>query len=121
MFGNLLNIAAGVIPQQEVYWRRFLSRTQDAEGNWVNTYAGPELVTGSFQPVSSESAKEKGFDITKTYMILYTSHDVQKLQRGTSPDQILYMGDTYDVMDYKGDDWYAQDGWRAVYVVKVSI
>lgn len=117
MFGNLLNIAASVIPQQVVVWRRFVNRTQDARGRWINEYAEPENVIGSFQPVDARTAKELGFDLSRSYATLHTSHDLQDVQRGTAPDQIIFDGEAYDVVGET--DWYAQDGWKHVYCVKV--
>lgn len=118
MFGNLLNVAASVIPQQTVQWTRWVSREQDARGRWVDTYAEPVDVTGSFQAVEARTAKEMGFDTDKKYASLHTSHDMRDAQRGTAPDRITYGGETYDLV---GDnDWFAQDGWKQLYMVRVT-
>src|SRR5699024_11231862 len=61
---------------------RFLSRSQDDRGRWVNVYADPEPVRGSFQPLDESDVKERGFDISRSYAALYTSHDMQNVQRG---------------------------------------
>src|SRR5690625_5020294 len=118
MFGNLLNIAASAIPQQTVSWERFLSRSQDDRGRWVNIYADPEPVRGSFQPLDESDAKERGFDISRSYAALYTSHDMQNVQRGEAPDRVTYNGELYDVVGET--DWYTQDGWKRVYCVKAE-
>lgn len=118
MFGNLLKIAATAIPQQTVAWARFLSREQDDRGRWINVYALPEAVRGSFQPVEARTVKEMGFDTTKVYATLYTAHDMQDVQRGTSPDKIEFNGEEYDIVGTT--DWYDQDGWKSVYCVKVD-
>lgn len=118
MFGNLLNAAASVIPQQTVIWERFISRVQDERGRWINTYAEPEPVTGSFQSMDAAAVKARGFDESKTYKTLYTSHNMQNVQRGTSPDRISYGGEWFEIV---GDtDWYEQDGWKRIYCVKVE-
>lgn len=120
MFGNLLNIAASVIPQQEVQWVRFESRVQNARGEWVNTYADPVPVIGSFQAMDARTVKEMGFDVSRAYRVLYTSHDMHQVQRGTSPDRILYSGDTYDIVGEPGD-WMDEDGWKSVHCVRVNL
>lgn len=118
MFGNLLKMASSVIPQQSVQWVRFLSRTQDDRGRWVNTYAAPQTIRGSWQAVDDRTVKELGFDTSKQYCMLYTSHPVSDVNRGEAPDRIMYNGQTYDVVGET--DWFQQDGWKSVYCVLVK-
>lgn len=118
MFGNLLNAAASVIPQQTVQWQRYLSRTQDERGRWVNSYADPVDVRGSFQSMDVAAVKARGFDTSKTYKTLYTNHDMQGVQRGAAPDRIFDNDIGYDIVGET--DWYNQDGWKRIYCVKVE-
>lgn len=118
MFGNLHKLAASVIPQQTVEWVKWSTRGQDDRGRWVNTYSDPITVRGSFQPVDARDVKRMGFDESKVYAQLVTSHNVQHVQRGEAPDRVIYAGETYDVIG--ANDWYRQDGWKSIYLVKVD-
>ncbi|MDR0805948.1 MAG: hypothetical protein LBN41_04260 [Enterobacteriaceae bacterium] len=112
MFGNLLNIAARVIPQQSVTWYQFTERETDELGRWNNQYAEPVLITGSWQAVDVQDVLEMGLDTSKIYRQLYTSNPVSGVNRGSSPDYLVSGGKRYEVV---GDaDWYTQDGWKGL-------
>lgn len=119
MFGNLFSIAASVIPQQTVQWLRFESREQDARGRWINTYADPVPVTGSFQAMDAKTVKEMGLDVGNKYCSLHTSHDLRDTQRGEAPDRVQYAGQTYEVIGEPGD-WFEQDGWKHLHLVRID-
>lgn len=119
MFGNLYKIAASVIPQQTVEWLRFEARVQDERGRWINNYSEPEEIRCSFQPVDTKDVKRMGFDESKSYKVLFTDANLQNVQRGESPDRVIYAGATYDVVG-AGNDWIEQDGWKSIHCVKVE-
>lgn len=118
MFGNLHRIASRYIPQQKVLWYRFKSREPDDLGHDRNTYYDPVEVRGSWQAVDTQDAMSMGLDTAQVYRRFYTSHDISAIQRGTSPDYLVFGGKCYDVT---GDaDWYEQDGWKSVICIKAG-
>ncbi|WP_272674987.1 MULTISPECIES: phage collar protein [unclassified Providencia] len=118
MFGNLHRIASRYIPQQTARWFRFKGRTPDERGHDQNQYHEPVDIRGSWQAVDTQDAQSMGFDSNQVYRRFYTSHDIKGIQRGTSPDYLVFNGKKYDVM---GDaDWYEQDGWKSVICIEVG-
>lgn len=118
MFGNLHRIASRYIPQQQALWFRFKSREPDARGHDQNTYHEPIEIRGSWQAVDTQDAQSMGFDSSSVYRRFYTAHDINAIQRGSSPDFLVFNGKKYDVM---GDaDWYEQDGWKSVICIEVG-
>ncbi|HFT1681547.1 phage collar protein [Providencia stuartii] len=118
MFGNLHRIASRYIPQQTALWFRFKNREPDERGHDQNQYHEPVDIRGSWQAVDTQDAQSMGFDSNQVYRRFYTSHEIKGIQRGTSPDYLVFNGKKYDVM---GDaDWYEQDGWKSVICIEVG-
>ncbi|MDH2321411.1 hypothetical protein AB7200_08950 [Providencia alcalifaciens] len=118
MFGNLHRIASRYIPQQTAQWFRFKNREPDERGHDQNQYYEPVDIRGSWQAVDTQDAQSMGFDSSSIYRRFYTAHDIKAIQRGTSPDFLVFNGKKYDVM---GDaDWYEQDGWKSVICIEVG-
>ncbi|PHM47163.1 phage collar protein [Xenorhabdus miraniensis] len=118
MLGNLHRIASRYIPQQTALWYRFNSRALNDLGQWVDTYHDPITISGSWQAVDTQDAQEMGLDTAKIYRKFYTAHDIRHVQRGASPDYLVFAGHRYDVT---GDaDWYAQDGWKSVICIEAG-
>lgn len=118
MFGNLHRIASRYIPQQTALWFRFKNREPDERGHDQNQYHEPVDIRGSWQAVDTQDTQSMGFDSNMVYRRFYTSHDIKGIQRGTSPDYLVFNGKKYDVM---GDaDWYEQDGWKSVICIEVG-
>ncbi|MEX9689034.1 MULTISPECIES: phage collar protein [Providencia] len=118
MFGNLHRIASRYIPQQTALWFRFKNREPDERGHDQNQYHEPVEIRGSWQAVDTQDAQSMGFDSSSIYRRFYTAHDIKAIQRGTSPDFLVFNGKKYDVM---GDaDWYEQDGWKSVICIEVG-
>ena len=118
MFGNLNRIASRYIPQQKVLWFRFKERAPDERGNDQNYYYDPVEVRGSWQAVDTQDVQSMGLDTSQVYRRLYTSQDIKAVQRGTSPDFLVFNGRKYDVV---GDaDWYEQDGWKSVICIEAG-
>ncbi|HCH7935183.1 TPA: hypothetical protein NHT88_001275 [Providencia rettgeri] len=118
MFGNLHRIASRYIPQQTALWFRFKKREPDERGHDQNQYHEPVDIRGSWQAVDTQDVQSMGFDSSQVYRRFYTSHDIKGIQRGTSPDYLVFNGKKYDVM---GDaDWYEQDGWKSVISIEVG-
>ncbi|WP_272537744.1 MULTISPECIES: hypothetical protein [unclassified Providencia] len=118
MFGNLHRIASRYISQQTALWFRFKNREPDERGHDQNQYHEPVEIRGSWQAVDTQDAQSMGFDSSSIYRRFYTTHDIKAIQRGTSPDYLVFNGKKYDVM---GDaDWYEQDGWKSVICIEVG-
>lgn len=118
MFGNLHRIASRYIPQQKALWFRFKGREPDDLGQDQNQYYDPVEIRGSWQAVDTQDVQTMGFDSSSIYRRFYTTHDIKAVQRGSSPDFLVFNGKKYDVM---GDaDWYEQDGWKSVICIEVG-
>ena len=118
MFGNLLGMAASVIPQQQLVWQEFKRRVLKPGGVWVNEYAENKNITGSIQAVDLNSYQNLGFDSAKRYWKLYTSNPVKMTAEGGAPDIIHWQGKR---MEPVGETpWDNQDGWRGVYLVEIT-
>lgn len=118
MFGNLQRIASRYIPQQPLLWYRFRERVTDERGHERNIYYEPVCVHGSWQTMDTQDIQSAGLDTAQVYRRFYTSHDIRGIQRGSSPDYLVFGGKRYDVI---GDaDWYAQDGWKSVICIEAG-
>ncbi|MEX9216284.1 hypothetical protein AB7W40_19720 [Providencia rettgeri] len=116
--GNLQKLAARYIPQQTVLWFRFKYREPDNLGHDKNQYHEPVAVCGSWQAVDVQDVQNMGFDTNQVYRRFYTSQDIKAVQRGTSPDYLVFEGKKYDVV---GDaDWYAQNGWKSILCIEAG-
>lgn len=117
MLPNLLDLALGAIGTQSVVWKQFAGRTQNDRGQWITTYTDQTIV-GSFQPVESRTIKDLGLDTAKHYHNLFTSHPVDNVNRGESPDLIVAEGKRWEVVG--NTDWYLKNGWRGILCVEVG-
>lgn len=115
---NLFAVASGLIANDSVTWQAFSSRARNALGNWVNTYAAPEIIKGSVQPIEASEYQALGLDMSKRYVTLFTSHNVQHVKRESGPDRFEWNGARWEAQG--GDDWYNQDGWREVRLVYIG-
>ena len=116
-FGNLHAIASALIPQQQATIERFTGNVTNPMGYTVPSYAAPEPITGSVQPMAAQDAQKLGLDFRKVTATLHTSADVALAGPGTQPDRITYAGRVYEPIAVT--DWAAQDGWRVVTMVAV--
>lgn len=118
MFGNLLNLAASVIPMQQIEVLRFEKRVLVDGGRYENTYGEPEPVRASVQSVDRRTYKELGLDMSRNYMMVYASDYIPSTKRDAAPDLVIYDGRTFEVV---GDTaWTTQDGWTSGYIVEIS-
>jgi len=115
---NLLNLAFGLIGRQPVQWSRFLGLSTNAAGVKVPTWASPQPLPGSFQPVSRSLIQTLGLDFNKNYANFYASADVLDVLRNATGDRLIYAGKTYQALS--NTDWFAQDGWKGVMCVEVT-
>jgi hypothetical protein len=107
---NLLKLAQKVIRATDVSYYRFLSRSNNAIGHWVSTYAEPETIKANIQAVPREKYKDLGLDFTKKYIKVWAVTDFDLLDRGKASDQIVYNGRLWE---FKSDvDWSSIDSWN---------
>ena len=116
--GNLLALASRVIQQQAVSWQAFVARTRNSTGQYVNTYAAPVVIQGSFQPIDKKAYQQLGLDLAKNYATLYTPQVIRTVERDGSGDLLTYNGKLYQ--GTSSIDWTGQDGWGAYIVVEVD-
>lgn len=115
---NLLSIALGVIGSQSIQLTRFVSRVQNARGDWVNTYAAAVPVEGSWQPVDARSYQALGLDVKKRYFNFYAQEPIAIVARDAAPDVAARNGRRYETV---GDTpWRDVDGWAAAMFVDVG-
>ncbi|WP_426577118.1 phage collar protein [Xenorhabdus stockiae] len=68
--------------------------------------------------IDTQDGQDMGLDTAKIYRKFYTTHDIRHIQRGKSPDFLVFAGRRYDVM---GDaDWYEQDGWLSIVCIEAG-
>lgn len=115
---NLLAIAATVITQQTVQYLAFAGRTVDPSGLFVNTYAEPVDIRGSFQDVQRAAYVQNGLDLSKSYKQLYAIPQVFDVERGISGDRIVYGGRLYEAVG--NANWNLQDGWQGTLFVDIG-
>jgi hypothetical protein len=115
---NLLKIALRVIAKQTVSYEAAISRTTNAAGLWVTSYAAPVPLSGSFQPIDRSYYLQYGLDFTKYYANWYDpSGTVKDVQRNTAGDRITYAGSKFTALS--STDWTAPDGWNGTLFVRV--
>lgn len=115
---NLFNQAMTVFTPQEVVWFAFTDRVVSDSGKYVNGYAPPVTILGSFQSVNRKFYQQMGLDLNKTYKTLYTNDPAFDVDRGRAGDRFHYAGRIYDAIG--SQDWFAQDGWKSVTLVDVG-
>lgn len=115
---NLLNMCLTVIAQQTIQYYQFVSRTPNAVGQDVTTYASVINLVGSWQPVPRKLYRIYGLDLQKDYFTFYTSNNLLDITRDVSGDQISFMGRRYQVES--DNDWFQLDGWKGVLCVDLG-
>lgn len=123
-FNILLNRALSVIPMVPFKFRRFTGITTNEVGSRVQTY-GPwiSVKRGMIQPgrvgtfmaskEGSRDFKDMGMDWAGDGISVWTSEDIDNIRTGESPDQILWSGKVWNIMDVS--NWHGYDGWKKLY------
>lgn len=114
---NLLAQAMGPIARQTLQWRAFVTRTTNAAGDDVSTFAPAEPITGSFQAIDRKTYQLLGLNLQKKYASLYTQADVKSTDRDREGDLLDFQGETYQAES--DQDWRGVDGWRKILCVRV--
>jgi len=114
---NLLNIALRAISKQKVGYYKFSGRDLNSIGQYEDTYDDPINIYGSFQAVSRKMYAQYDLDFSKYYATFYTSNDILATDRDVTGDKISYNNYTWKCES--NNDWFAQDGWKGVLVVRI--
>jgi hypothetical protein len=114
---NILNMALSVLGKQSFQYYAFASRTPNAVGQDIATYAAPLALQGSVQPVPRELFERYGLDFQRNYVNVYVSKNVLDVTRDVSGDLIVFNGKPYQCVSET--PWAAIDGWDAVLCVQV--
>ncbi len=112
---NILNMALQIIAKQTIQYYAFVSRSLNAVGQDIATYAAVQNIVGSWQPVPRQVYVLYGLDLQKDYFTFYTSNNLLDITRDVSGDQIAYRGRRYQVES--NNDWYQLDGWKGILCV----
>lgn len=115
---NILSMALSVIARQSFTYKAYISRQTLAQGYDVTTYADPVDLTGSVQPVPRELFDQMGLDLQGDYIKVFLEKRVLVVERDVSGDEVIYNGDTYQVLS--STPWYAADGWMELLCAKVK-
>lgn len=115
---NLLSLALQVITPQQIVLHKWVSRSQNSLGRWVNVYAPGIPVEGSWQPTDTKRYAELGFDVKKDYFTFYTSEPIRSIDRDTGVDVCYRDGRKYETAGET--NWQTLDGWQAAYFVDVG-
>lgn len=114
---NLLGMASRVIRFETIGHRAFVSRAANAAGDFVSTFAASVDIQGSMQPLNKKLYQELGLDLSKNYVMLYTSAAVTGSIRDHEGDLLTFGGKTWQC----GSDqsWAAIDGFTKMLCVEV--
>lgn len=112
---SLLEEALELLPKRAFTYRKWISRTQNAAGIWVNHY-GPETEAyGSIQAIEQSRYAQLGLDFEKKYFRIYTNAPVRYTGQLAS-DMIIIDGVKYKIENEA--QWQQYDGWTAATITE---
>lgn len=118
MFNNLLNQAFRVIPQQTFTYYKYQQNNVNDEGIIVPNYEAGITFNGSVQAVDSKMYQQFGLDVSKKYIQIFSSLNIQNVEGQEVPDKVSWNGKDYNVVNCS--DWYKQDGWTNIIAVEID-
>lgn len=116
---NLFHLASSVIGLQQAIWKQYTGRTISDVGIETSAYTAGTPISASVQNVSRSVYEQFGLDLQKNYVMVYTDTDMGDLERGISPDLIVWNGGNYQ-LESNQSDWYMVDGWNGYLAVKID-
>lgn len=114
---NVLSLALRVIQPQTLQHYAFTSRSINSVGDFIDVFASPVSIQGSFQAVNKKLYQELGLNLAKNYSILLTTANVQVTGRDRTGDKVTFAGKTW--VCESDQNWGSVDGWRKVLCVEV--
>jgi hypothetical protein len=116
--GHILKRAMATVGSERPQWFKFLSKTENAAGYDVATYADPVYITAQPQAISRAQIQYNGLDFEKNYMMFYTEAPVNDLMRDGEADRICYKGQMFEVV--ANTAWKKPQGFVGVMAVQVA-
>lgn len=114
---NLLSMASRVIRFETIGHRAFVSRAVNAAGDFVSVFADPVDIQGSMQPLNKKLYQELGLNLSKNYIMLYTSAAVSPPVRDREGDLLTFGGKTWQCES--DQSWASVDGFTKMLCVEV--
>lgn len=115
---NLLRAASKLIKFQDATLFAFKSNTTGADGVDTASYHTPVPIKVSLQPVPQSLLVELGLDLSKNYIMAYTSTPMRDVRRDAAPDMISFNGRKWK--NESNTDWQNQDGWQGSLCVDIG-
>lgn len=119
MMGNLLAMAAQLIPLQTISLKRYTGRTINDTGREVSAFAAAVSIQASVQPVSRSVYEQFGLDFQKDYITVFSTSLITDVGRDVAPDAITYDGKEYQMLSNQGA-WMAYNGWNYLLAVRID-
>jgi len=114
---NLLSAASRVIRFETIGHRAFVSRLANSAGDFISAFAPSVDIQGSMQPLNKKTYQELGLNLTKNYIMLYTSATVTPPIRDHEGDLLTFGGKTWQCES--DQSWAAIDGFTKMLCVEV--
>lgn len=114
---NLLSMASRVIRFETIGHRAFVSRVANSAGDFVSTFAPSVDIQGSMQPLNKKLYQELGLNLSKNYIMLYTSATLSPPVRDHEGDLLTFGGKTWQCES--DQSWAAIDGFTKMLCVEV--
>lgn len=114
---NILAAALTVICPEGFEYFKYRGTTTNAIGFDVVSFEAGVMVSGTVQAVDRAIYSDLGLDWEKQYIRIWTTQDIDDLERDRAGDQIEWNGDRYQIVDQS--DWHSQDGWNGCLFVEV--
>lgn len=115
---NIWAQAMSVIASQSAQYYAFASRSVNAIGYDVASYAAPVTIRCSIQPIARNLYEHMGLDMAKSYINVFTDASVAGVSRSVSGDKIVFGGTEYQCISTT--PWTAIDGWTEILCVAVT-
>lgn len=106
---NLLRQAMRVIRPVTIEYHRYAGRVENEYGSWVTSYDPAQPIRASVQAVDRSRYESLGLDFSRSYVMIFSSHNLNGIHRDESPDRfVLPDGRAYTALSET--DWYGIDG-----------
>lgn len=114
---NLLATAQTCIMPQEYQIQKWIGRTRNEGGYWIDDYDQPSTRKAGVYPLSNKQVMERGLDVAKRYIQIFDVQLVEMLDREKNADRIIYNGYYWQVQP-SDNDWNESGGWNQVIAVR---
>ena len=116
--GNLLNQATKLIKTKKFMYYAYTGTTETDIGTEVHAFAAGIKASGSIQPVSQQTKKEKGIDLEGRMIEIWTPLKINSLARDRPSDQIGWDSQRWNIIESM--NWSPIDGWNSVVAVEIK-